>query len=167
MPEQSPDRLPVEVRALEAGDRAGWDVVWGAYLEHYLQDLAPALSDLLWARLTGGPEERHPQMGGLGAFLPAPAGAADRLVGIAHWIVSPSTWDARLDCYLEDLAVAPDVRGRGVGRALIEALDGVGRERGWRRLHWITDETNYRARTLYDRVGSRTAYVQYERRLDP
>ena len=148
--------LPVTVRDLQPGDRAGWDAVWTAYLESYRTGLAPEVTDLLWQRLTGTPEQRHPQMGGLGAF-----DRSGRLVGLAHYVSGPSTWEPRDDVRLEDLAVAPDVQGRGVGRALIEAVILRARERGWRRLQWSTEESNTRARQLYDRVATRTTYVHY------
>jgi ribosomal protein S18 acetylase RimI-like enzyme len=149
-------RLDVTVRDLEPGDRAGWDEVWGAYLESYRTTLPTEVTELLWQRLTGTPEQRQPAMGGLGAF-----DRSGRLVGLAHYVSGPSTWEVRDDGYLEDLAVAPDVQGRGVGRALLEAVILRGRERGWRRVHWITEESNTRARQLYDRIGTRTAYVRY------
>jgi ribosomal protein S18 acetylase RimI-like enzyme len=151
------DRLHVTVRDLAPGDRAGWDAVWTAYLASYRTTLPAEVTELLWRRLTGTPEQRHPQMGGLGAF----DAASGRLVGLAHYVSGPSTWEVRDDGYLEDLAVAPDVQGRGVGRALVEAVILRARERDWRRVHWITEESNTRARLLYDRIGTRTAYVRY------
>lgn len=68
----------------------------------------------------------------------------------------------RTVCYLEDLFVAPEARGSGAGRALIEGLAALGREHGWRRVYWHTHEDNYRARTLYDRVVPRTDYIRYD-----
>lgn len=151
----------VEVRELRAGDHEGWLAVWTGYLEHYRKQLSPELTAALWDRLTG--PTPHPQLLGLGAFS-SPEG---RLLGLAHCVLGPSTWDTADDCYLEDLAVAEDVRGSGVGRALIAELVRRGDVSGWRRVFWVTEESNARARRLYDSVGSLTDYVQYEVLLGP
>lgn len=150
--------LTVGIRDLEPGDHEQWAELWRIYLEFYRQDLAPDVSARLWVRLTGS--ARHPQMGGIAAV------SDGRLLGIAHYIVGPSTWSLADDCYLEDLVVAPETRGRGVGRALIEELVSRGRAAGWRRVFWVTDEGNATARRLYDAVGTLTEYVQYEKVLD-
>jgi ribosomal protein S18 acetylase RimI-like enzyme len=73
-------------------------------------------------------------------------------------------------CYLEDIFVAPEARGRGAGRALIEKLVALGKEEGWRRIYWHTHEGNDRARRLYDSIVERTDYIRYDicqRRLLP
>ena len=62
---------------------------------------------------------------------------------------------------LEDLFVASAARGKGAGRALIEARVTLGTEQGWRRVYWHTHESNERARSLYDRLAKRTDYVRY------
>ena len=101
---------------------------------------------------TGGDARMH----GIGAF------AGGRLVGVAHYVLGPSTWDVADDCYLEDLVVVPEVRGRGVGRALIDELRRRGLAGGWRRVPWLTEGSNATARRLYDDVGTLTPYVRYE-----
>lgn len=79
----------------------------------------------------------------------------------ANVVVHPNTWSTCLDAYLEDLATDPDLRGQGVGHALIDALGERARQNGWRRVHWHTDRENVRARRLYDDVATLTAYVRY------
>jgi len=82
--------------------------------------------------------------------------------GFANYVLHPHTWSLQMVCYLEDIFVAPDARGRGAGRALIEKLLALGKEEGWRRIYWHTHEDNYRARALYDQVVKRTDYVRYD-----
>ena len=60
------------------------------------------------------------------------------------------------------LAVRPAARGAGVGEALLARLAEIAAERRWRRVRWITDDDNYRARTLYDRVAVKTGWNMYE-----
>jgi GNAT superfamily N-acetyltransferase len=66
---------------------------------------------------------------------------------------------------MNDLYVADGSRGRGVGRALIEASAAVARERGAHRLEWATQPDNLRAQRLYDSTGAeRSEWVEYELR---
>ncbi len=64
---------------------------------------------------------------------------------------------------LNDLFVASEARGSGVGRALIEAAAGVARERGASHLEWSTAPDNRTAQALYDSTGAeRSEWISYE-----
>lgn len=67
---------------------------------------------------------------------------------------------------MNDLFVAPAARGRGVGRALIEASAAIARERGAHQLEWVTAPDNTAAQRLYDSTGAtREAAIEYELRV--
>ena len=76
-------------------------------------------------------------------------------------MIHPHTWSAKNLCYLEDLFVNAEARGRGAGHALIERLIAMGRERGWKRVYWHTNAENETARRLYDRFTPPDNYVRY------
>jgi GNAT superfamily N-acetyltransferase len=141
------------IRPLKTADRGGWEPLWRGYLRFYETRLAAEVTDLTFARLTGGAEP-------MGGFV---AEASGNLVGIAHWITHRSCWTAGDYCYLQDLFVAPAHRGSGIGRALIEAVDDQARRLGCSRVHWLTHETNTKAMRLYDRIAERPGFVQYRR----
>jgi ribosomal protein S18 acetylase RimI-like enzyme len=64
---------------------------------------------------------------------------------------------------MNDLYVAAEVRGQGIGRALIEASAGIARERGAHCLEWSTRPDNVTAQRLYDSTGAeRSTWVEYE-----
>ncbi|HEX7059643.1 MAG TPA: GNAT family N-acetyltransferase [Solirubrobacterales bacterium] len=64
---------------------------------------------------------------------------------------------------MNDLFVEESERGRGVGRALIEASAAVGEERGAQRLEWVTQRENKTAQRLYDSTGAeRSEWIAYE-----
>jgi GNAT superfamily N-acetyltransferase len=64
---------------------------------------------------------------------------------------------------MNDLYVAEEARGRGVGRALIEASAAIARERGTHQLEWATAPDNRTAQRLYDRTGAeRSEWISYE-----
>jgi GNAT superfamily N-acetyltransferase len=141
------------VRDLRASDRAAWDPLWQAYLDFYKEDLDPAISDLTFARLL---DDSHP-------FFGLVAEQDGRLVGLVHSLVHASTWSRQGYCYLEDLYVSADVRGGGVGRALIEAVYARADQLGLDRVYWITNEANTTAQTLYDKLATRAGIITYRR----
>jgi GNAT superfamily N-acetyltransferase len=87
----------------------------------------------------------------------------DRFLGYAclYWHFSSTL--ARDTVLMNDLYVEPDTRGKGVGRALIEASADVARERGAAHLEWATEPDNHTAQRLYDSTGAaRSEWVEYE-----
>jgi GNAT superfamily N-acetyltransferase len=67
---------------------------------------------------------------------------------------------------MNDLYVDREARGKGVGRALIEAAAGVARERGSPTLEWSTAPDNATAQRLYDSTGAeRSTWIDYELRV--
>jgi GNAT superfamily N-acetyltransferase len=56
-------------------------------------------------------------------------------------------------------------RGRGVGRAMIEAVGVRAKAGGASRVYWHTGKTNARARALYDKVATLTKFVQYRKNV--
>ena len=77
-------------------------------------------------------------------------------------VIHPNTWMIAPVCYLEDLYVEEGLRGRGIGRSLIEALAEEGRRAGCRRIYWRTADDNFTAQRLYDLVARRSRWVTYE-----
>ena len=141
------------IRPLAAADKTAWLKLWAGYLEFYKTSLAPDVTEAAFARLTGGDD----------AMFGLVAEQDGRIVGIAHGILHRSTWAKGKYLYLNDLFVAPDVRGSGAGRALIEAVyaraDAIGAER----VYWLTHETNATARRLYDTLAFTDGFLEYRR----
>lgn len=70
--------------------------------------------------------------------------------GVAVARFRPSIWSDALECYLAELYVAPEQRGIGLGRALMEAVIDVARERGADHILVGTSEDDAAARALYE-----------------
>ena len=64
--------------------------------------------------------------------------------------------------YLDDLYVDPSVRGSGAVEALYAEMTRIARERGWAIIRWTTADDNYRARSVYDKVATRTTWITYD-----
>ena len=85
------------------------------------------------------------------------------LVGLVHYLFHRSTIMIAPTCYLQDLFTRAQERGRGVGRALIEAVYARAREAGTGRVYWLTHETNQVARRLYDSLAERSGFIVYRK----
>ena len=57
------------------------------------------------------------------------------------------------------------MRGGGAGRALIAAIYDAADAKGATRTYWTTQEFNYYARLLYDKVAEKSPFIQYRRPL--
>ena len=104
-----------------------------------------ALSPDVQARIPAGLRE-HPTTFVLLAF------AGDRPVGVAVCFFGFSTFAARPLLNIHDLAVVPGMRGKGIGRSLLEAAEAKAVSRGCCKLTLEVRDDN-RARGLYERYG--------------
>lgn len=143
------------ISPLRASDRSEWGELWEQYLTFYESDLDPAVTEDVFARLVAG-DGLH------GALARDDDG---RAVGFVHWLFHPSTWTTSSYCYLEDLFVAPDVRGRGVGSALIAQVRTAATDAGAHKVYWLTQSGNATARRLYDSLATDTGFVHYQMEL--
>ena len=81
-------------------------------------------------------------------------GPQGRVVGMALWFRTYSTWTGTPGIYLEDLFVQPDQRGKGLGRALLTALARIAVERGYRRVEWAVLDWNTPSIEFYESLGA-------------
>ena len=86
------------------------------------------------------------------------------LVGLVHYIYHLDTWEIREVCYLQDLFVAHENRGKKIGQLLIEGVYERADKYGAPSVYWLTQEFNVPARKLYDRMADLTPFIHYERR---
>jgi len=73
--------------------------------------------------------------------------------GLAVLRFRPSLWSSALECYLAELYVVPALRGRGLGRVLLDAAIALARERGADYMDLGTSEDDVAARALYESAG--------------
>jgi ribosomal protein S18 acetylase RimI-like enzyme len=73
--------------------------------------------------------------------------------GIAVLRLRPSIWTEGLECYLAELYVVPERRGRGLGRALMQSAMEIARDRGADYMDLNTAESDVMARALYESLG--------------
>ena len=153
------DASAVTVRSVVSDDFEAWKPLWDGYNAFYGRHGATALAEEVtrttWARFFDDGEPVHALV----------AQASGRLLGLAHYLFHRSTIQVAPTCYLQDLFTLEDARGRGVGRALIEAVAARAKAEDAGRLYWHTHETNAVAMRLYDGVAERSGFIVYRKPL--
>jgi GNAT superfamily N-acetyltransferase len=143
------------IRAVEPQDREQWQPLWNGYNLFYERpEFSPEITDVIWSRFF---DPKEP-------VFAAVAERNGRLVGLVHYLFHRSTTMVEDVCYLQDLFTAPEARGEGVGRALIEYVYDQAKTAGSTRVYWQTHENNP-ARKLYDQVAQLTAFRRYVKDL--
>ena len=142
--------MSINIRPITQDDKARWLELFQEYIVFYKSKLSDEQYELTWDRINSGFN--------INGLLAEKDG---QVVGFTHYIFRPSTWAAEDFCYLEDLYVDPKVRGGGVGRALIKAVEEIAIAKGSKRLYWTTAPDNETARKLYDKVAI-SDRVQYK-----
>lgn len=144
----------LNVRPLSLSDRLQWGDLWTAYLAFYETSRPKDIFDTLFARLIGN----DPQ-----DFNCLVAERDGKLVGLTHYLFHRHGWRVENVCYLQDLYANPSVRGQGIGRKLIEAVYKAADAAGSPTVYWLTQDFNTEARKLYDRIGTLSPFIKYER----
>src|SRR5262245_2560227 len=134
-----------------AAHRAAWDALYAAYAEYYKVEQTAEMRDRTWGWIMEGR---------IICLMALDAGG--RPVGIAHIREFLRPLSSTVAGFLDDLFVDPAQRGGGVVDALFKAASATGRDRNWSVIRWITRDDNYRARSVYDRVATRTNWVTYD-----
>lgn len=148
-------RLSITVRSLQETDLEAWLPLWNGYNAFYGREgstaLDPEITMTTWRRFFDTSEP----------VFALVAEAEGRLIGLTHFLHHRSTTRIELTTYLQDLFTAPEARGQGVGRALIEAVYAVAQTSGVKRVYWQTHNTNRAGRLLYDKVAKHYGFIVY------
>ena len=136
-----------------ADEKSQWRVLYNGYAEFYKVPMTDEIADTVW----GWIHDTDHEVEALVAKLPD-----GRLVGLAHFRAMARPLAGRVGGFLDDLFVAPDLRGTGVAEALMSRLTEICKARNWQVIRWMTAENNYRGRSFYDRISTKTNWLTYE-----
>ena len=145
----------MKIRPLAKADYEEWRVLWVSYLDFYDTSLKAEVIDETFNRFIDNDQIRQ------NALVAENKGD---LVGLVHYIYHFDTWEIREVCYLQDLFVAHENRGKKIGQLLIEGVYERADKYGAPSVYWLTQEFNVPARKLYDRMADLTPFIHYERR---
>jgi len=145
----------LQIRVVAREDLSQWRPLWDGYNAFYERVGPTALPEPVtattWERFFDPAEPVHAHV----------ALREGRLVGLVHYLYHRSTSRIEPVCYLQDLYTEPELRGQGIGRALIESVYDVARAAGVRRVYWQTHVTNEAGRRLYDHVARHLGFIVY------
>ncbi len=142
------------LRPIAQDDKDAWRALWAGYLDYYETTVSAEVYNTSFNRLI------DPEVTDYNGFI---AWAGLKPTGLVHFIYHRHGWHVAPVCYLQDLYTDPDTRGRGVGRALIEAVYTQADKDGAAAVYWLTQTCNATARRLYDQVAEVTPFIKYVR----
>jgi GNAT superfamily N-acetyltransferase len=149
----------LSVRPITKQDYDQWIPLWEGYNAFYKRSgptaLSPEITQTTWNRFF---DESEP-------IFALVAEYDGKLVGMAHYLFHRSTSAIMPVCYLQDLYTSGDLRGNGIGRALIEGVHLKAKDAGASRYYWLTHETNETARKLYEKVAERSGFIVYRKTM--
>ncbi len=145
----------LSIRPIAKADYDQWLPLWEGYNAFYKRAgptaLGPEITATTWNRFF---DDAEPVFGLVAEYK-------GKLVGMAHYLFHRSTSAIQPVCYLQDLFTADELRGKGIGRTLIEGVRMKAKDEGASRYYWLTHETNETARKLYDKVAERSGFIVY------
>ncbi|PHI28091.1 GNAT family N-acetyltransferase [Budvicia aquatica] len=145
------NKLAVSVSPVKEDDYAQWLPHWLSYQQFYKVQLSEEITLTTWKRFfeAGTP------------VYCAVAREGQKIVGFVHYLFHASTWAINDYCYLEDLFVTPEIRGKNIGKQLIEYVQQQAQQHQSARLYWHTQETNLTAQRLYNWIGEKPGMIEY------
>lgn len=148
-------RPTLSVRPVRDADFPAWLALWDAYNAFHGRRGATALDRLVtettWQRFIDPAEPMFALIAediGLGLLL-----------GFAHYHYHRCTTRIEPTCHLQDLFTRPDVRGRGVGRSLVEAVYREATDSGVKRVYWQSHAPDVPGRLLYNKVARNYGFI--------
>lgn len=143
------------VRCVEPADFDAWLPHWKSYQKFYKVDLPNEVTMKTWKRFFDSNEP----------VFCAVAIHETEMIGFTTYLFHRSTWAISNYCYLEDLFVSPESRGKHVGKQLIEYVHNQAQNQHCARLYWHTQECNHVAQRLYDWIGEKPGFIEYRKPL--
>ena len=141
------------VRPVSTADEASWRELYRGYRRFYEMPDDERALDTVWAWLGDAFHE-------VDGFVSVDG--RGRLGGLAHVRPFARPLNADTGLYLDDLYVDPDLRGRGLGRAILGFLGAHAAEHRFGVVSWMTAQDNTTARALYDSVATAGPWVTYD-----
>lgn len=108
----------ISILPLTRDHKSAWLPLWKAYIAFYESELPEEVTEKTWQRFHDDNEPLY----AAGAFLDG------ELIGMTHYLFHRSTWTQHHYCYLEDLFITPQQRGKGVAQKLIRYVQSQARK---------------------------------------
>jgi len=136
----------MNIRPVTPDDFPQWLALWDA---NNLGQKNEAVTTQTWMRLNDEGEKVY-------AIV---AEDQNALVGLVQYILHPTTGSVNDVCYMQDVFVDPDHRGKGIARRMIDALETQARKEKWARIYWLAEANNEAAQGLYKSLGHKLDFT--------
>lgn len=149
--------MPIQVRAVQKGDEETWRNLWEQYNKFYKRTIPEEVTKTTFARCLDDNVRIYSAV--------AVVTDDNKITGFVNWYPHPSTSSIEEVVYLHDLFVDPSIRGKGIGRKLIEHVYEHAKTIPAQSVYWHTQHFNHQAQLLYVQVAEKTPFVQYRKVL--
>ncbi len=146
----------ITIRPLQAEDFNDWRELFIGYCNFYKM---PATEQKI-ANVWGWLMNPNHVFEGYGAVYNG------KLVGLCHLRAQPRPLSGEEIGYWEDMYVNPEYRGLKIAHKIVEFVRQLAKQRGWALVRWLTADTNYTARKIYDQYAEKTAFALYQMKID-
>ena len=145
--------MSVTVRPVAKRDRQDWDTLFKAYCKFGGDQQTAGMRDRVWDWI-------HDETAQTTCFIAAHD--AGDVIGFVHFREYERPMPATKGAYIDDMFVSPSARGKGVVDQLIGSVGEYAKKQGLDVVRWMTSDTNYRARSVYDRHATKSNWITYQ-----
>lgn len=144
--------MSLRVRSVAEGDQSVWRQMFDDYATFYKTSVPDGGHETVWSWIFD-PEVEF--------WSDVVEDVDGNLIGFTQYQLMLRSLGGSKVCYLSDLYVAPESRGSGAGRALIDHVIGFAKASDIPNVRWLTQDFNHDARRLYDSYVSKSDFVLY------
>ena len=140
------------IREIQLEDKKEWEKLYKGYADFYKVEMNSQILKTVWNWL----HDKNHELKGIGYEID------EKIVGLAHYRKLLSPLKGKYIGYLDDIFVDPKYRGQEIGKKLLNKIKEISKNNGWNLVRWQTDEDNFTAKKLYDKIATKTKKNVYE-----
>ena len=140
------------IRKIKLKDKKEWKKLYKGYANFYKVEMNSQILKTVWNWL----HNKNHELKGIGYEIDG------KIVGLAHYRKLLRPLKGKYIGYLDDIFVDPKYRGQKIGKKLLNEIKKISKANGWGLVRWQTDEDNFTAKKLYDKLAKKTKKNVYE-----
>ena len=140
------------IREIKLKDKEEWKKLYKGYANFYKVEMNSQILKTVWNWL----HNKNHELKGIGYEIDG------KIVGLAHYRKLLNPLKGKYIGYLDDIFVDSKYRGQKIGKKLLDKIKEISKINDWNLVRWQTDEDNFTAKKLYDKVATKTKKNVYE-----
>jgi len=140
------------IREIHSKDKKQWEKLYKGYAVFYKVEMNNQILQTVWDWLN----DKSHELKGIGYEIDG------KIVGFSHYRKLLNPLKGKYIGYLDDIFVDPEYRGQKIAKKLLNKIKEISKANGWNLVRWQTDEDNFTAKKLYDKVATKTKKNVYE-----